>query len=66
MFDDIAAFTETMPKAAPGAVAMFASMTPEQGATFKSAIVDDLRARQGDGPYAITHEALIAVGTKSD
>lgn len=66
VFYDIAAFTETMPKAAPGAVAMFASMTPEQGATFKSAIVDDLRARQGDGPYAITHEALIAVGTKSD
>jgi hypothetical protein len=24
-----------------------------------------LRARQGDGPYAITHEALIAVGTKA-
>jgi ubiquinone/menaquinone biosynthesis C-methylase UbiE len=66
VFDDMAAFTETMPKAAPGAVAMFAAMTPEQRATFKSAIVDDLRARQGDGPYAITHEALIAVGTKSN
>jgi SAM-dependent methyltransferase len=66
VFDDIAAFTETMPKAAPGAVAMFASMTPEQRATFKSAFVDDLRARRGDGPYAITHEALIAVGTKSN
>ena len=65
VFDHIAAFTETMPKAAPGAVAMFASMTPEQRTTFNEAIADDLRARQGDGPYAITHEALIAVGTKS-
>jgi len=65
VFDHIAAFTETMPKAAPGAVAMFASMTPEQRTTFNDAIADDLRARQGDGPYAITHEALIAVGTKS-
>ncbi|HET9727859.1 MAG TPA: methyltransferase domain-containing protein [Acidimicrobiia bacterium] len=66
VFDTIEAFTETMPKAAPGAVAMFASMTAEQRAAFTSAIADDLRARQGDGPYAITHEALIAVGTKSD
>jgi SAM-dependent methyltransferase len=65
VFDHIAAFTETMPNAAPGAVAMFASMTPEQRTTFNEAIADDLRARQGDGPYAITHEALIAVGTKS-
>jgi len=66
VFDRIEAFTDTMPRAAPGAVAMFASMTPEQRRTFVTAIADDLRARQGDGPYAITHDALIAVGTKSD
>jgi ubiquinone/menaquinone biosynthesis C-methylase UbiE len=65
VFDRVEAFTETIPKVAPPAVAMFNAMTAEQRNVFRSAIADDLRARQGDGPYAITHEALIAVGTKS-
>lgn len=64
VFDRIEQFTETMPRSAPQAVAMFGAMTPEQRATFAGAIADDLRARQGDGPYVITHEALIAVATK--
>jgi ubiquinone/menaquinone biosynthesis C-methylase UbiE len=65
VFDKIDEFTDTMPKAAPAAVAMFKSMTADQRKTFVAALADDLRARQGDGPYAITHEALIAVGTKA-
>jgi len=64
VFDHMEAFTETMPKSAPPAVAMFRSMSAEQRKTFVAAITEDFRARQGDGPYAITHEALIAVGTK--
>jgi ubiquinone/menaquinone biosynthesis C-methylase UbiE len=63
-FDAIAQFTETMPKAAPPAVAMFESMTSGQRTTFLAAVAEDLRARQGDGPYAITHEAFIGVGTR--
>lgn len=64
VFDKIEEFTDTMPKAAPAAVAMFRSMTTNQRKTFVAALAEDLCARQGDGPYAITHEALIAVGTK--
>jgi ubiquinone/menaquinone biosynthesis C-methylase UbiE len=63
VFDDLREFTETMPQAAPPAVAMFETMTPAQRTAFVSAIEEDFRARQSDGPYALTHEAMIAVGT---
>lgn len=65
IFDRIEDFTETMPMSAPGAVAMFAAMTAGQRAAFADAVAEDLRARQGDGPYAIAHEALIAVATRA-
>lgn len=64
VFDRVEAFTNWIPKGSPPMAAMFASMSAEQRATFTNAIADDFRARQGDGPYAITHEALVAVGTK--
>jgi SAM-dependent methyltransferase len=64
VFDRVERFTDWIPKGAPPMAAMFASMSPEQRKTFIDAIADDFRARQGDGPYAITHEALVAVGTK--
>ncbi|HKN65152.1 MAG TPA: class I SAM-dependent methyltransferase [Gemmatimonadaceae bacterium] len=63
VFDELRQFTETMPRAAPQAVAMFATLTSAQRSAFVHAIDDDFRARQGDGPYALTHEALIAVAT---
>lgn len=63
VFDDLEMFTKTMSRAAPPAVAMFESMTAAQRTAFIGAIERDFRARQGDGPYALTHEALIAVGT---
>jgi ubiquinone/menaquinone biosynthesis C-methylase UbiE len=63
VFDDLKQFTETMPRAAPPAVAMFESMTPPQRNAFLTAIEEDFRGRQGDGPYALTHEAMIAVAT---
>jgi ubiquinone/menaquinone biosynthesis C-methylase UbiE len=63
VFDNLEDFTATMPKAAPQAVAMFGAFTPAQRAAFVEAIATDFRARQGSGPYAITHEAMIAVGT---
>jgi ubiquinone/menaquinone biosynthesis C-methylase UbiE len=64
VFDDLDTFVATMPKVAPPAVAMFETMSPEQRTTFARAVIDDFRARQAGGPYAVTHEALIAVGTK--
>lgn len=42
---------------------MFEVMTPAQRKAFVSAIEEDFRARQGDGSHALTHEAVIAVGT---
>jgi SAM-dependent methyltransferase len=63
-FDDLNAFVDLMGKCAPPAVAMFSSLTPEQRKTFRNAVAEDFRSRQGDGPYALTHEAMLAVGTK--
>ncbi|HEY2377926.1 MAG TPA: methyltransferase domain-containing protein [Gemmatimonadaceae bacterium] len=62
VFDKLEEFTRTMPQAAPQAVALFESMTSAQRTAFVSAIEEDFRARQGDGPYALTHEAMVAVG----
>jgi SAM-dependent methyltransferase len=63
-FDDLNSFVDLMGKCAPPAVATFSSLTPEQRATFRNAVTEDFRSRQGSGPYALTHEAMIAVGTK--
>jgi SAM-dependent methyltransferase len=64
VFDDLNRFVDLMGRCAPPAVATFSSLTPEQRETFRRAVVDDFRSRQGEGPYAVTHEAMIAVGTK--
>ena len=64
VFDTLDTFAGMITRSAPPAVAMFATMTPGQRTAFIAAIRDDFRSRQGDGPYAVTHEALIAVGTK--
>jgi SAM-dependent methyltransferase len=64
VFDNLDTFTAMITRAAPPAVAMFARMNAEQRSIFISAVKADFRARQGDGPYAITHEAMIAVGRK--
>ncbi|HEY6828980.1 MAG TPA: hypothetical protein VI259_19100, partial [Gemmatimonadaceae bacterium] len=63
-FDDLDQFVDLMGKCAPPAVATFSSLTPDQRAAFRRAVVEDFKSRQGGGPYALTHEAMIAVGTK--
>jgi hypothetical protein len=50
---------------APPAAALFETMTAAQRDAFARAFVEDLRERQGDGPFGVTHEGLIAVGTKA-
>jgi ubiquinone/menaquinone biosynthesis C-methylase UbiE len=54
-----------MSSIAPGSVAFFEALTAGQQAAFQRAFVEDFRERQGGGPYGITNEALIAVGTKA-
>jgi hypothetical protein len=66
VFDQIEQFTGVLPKIAPPMVAMFDSMHSDQRRIFLDTIANDFRTRQGDGPYAITHEALIAVATKGN
>jgi len=65
VFDRIERFTESIPKVSPPMVAMFESMNGDQRRIFLDTIANDFQVRQGDGPYAITHEALIAIGTKA-
>jgi ubiquinone/menaquinone biosynthesis C-methylase UbiE len=50
---------------APPAAELFASITAEQREAFTQAIVEELRERQGNGPFGVTYEGLIAVGTKA-
>jgi hypothetical protein len=64
VFDQLETFAGMITRCAPPAVALFAAMTADQRSAFIEAVQDDFRARQGDGPYAVTHEALIAVGVK--
>jgi SAM-dependent methyltransferase len=64
VFDQLETFAGMITRCAPPAVALFAAMTADQRSAFIEAVQDDFRARQGDGPYAVTHEALIAVGLK--
>jgi ubiquinone/menaquinone biosynthesis C-methylase UbiE len=56
---------ETLPSMSPSSAGLFAMMTGAQRETFKRALIEDLRGRQGDGPFAVTNEGLIAVGTKA-
>jgi len=65
VFDRLEQFTETMPRSAPPAVAMFQSMSADQRRAFTDTIAADFRARQGEGPYVLTHEAMIVVATKA-
>jgi hypothetical protein len=64
VFDDLNAFVDLMGKSAPQAVALSSSLTPEQRRTFRDAVADDFTSRQGNGPYALTHDGMIAIGTK--
>ncbi|MFL5806936.1 MAG: class I SAM-dependent methyltransferase [Roseiflexaceae bacterium] len=56
---------ERLPSIAPTSAELFKMLTATQREAFAQAIVEDLRERQGDGPFGVTHEGLIAVGTKA-
>jgi len=56
---------EQLRSIAPPAAELFASITAAQREAFTQAIVEELRERQGDGPFGVTYEGLIGVGTKA-
>ncbi len=55
---------QRLPSMSPASAGLFEAMTAAQRETFSQALVDELRERQAPGPFALTNEGLIAVGTK--
>jgi len=64
-FDRAEMLAELLPIATPSFSALFEAMDAVQREAFVQALVNDLRERQGDGPFAVTSEGFIAVGTKA-
>ncbi len=63
-FDSARELSALLPTMTPSSMALFSTMNGAQRRDFADALVNDLRSRQGDGPYAVTSEALLAVATK--
>lgn len=57
-------FAEFLPLMTPSSVSLFERMTDEEKVRFRDVLVRGFHERQGKGPYAVTSQALIAVGTK--
>lgn len=55
---------ELFPIMTPAYTALFSQVSAQQRDAFANALVEDFQTRQGEGPFAVTTEALIAVGTK--
>ena len=58
------AIAELLPSATPSSSAVFGGMTLDERQRVIRALVDDFHERQGDGPFAMTCEGLLAVATK--
>lgn len=64
-FEEPEQLAELLQEATPSSSALFVAMTAEQRELFVRALVEGFRERQGNGPFAVTSEGLIAVGTKA-
>ena len=64
VFEEARELAHVLPTSTPSSAALVASMTPEEQSRFFDALTDDFLERQGNGPYAVTNEALIAIGSK--
>jgi ubiquinone/menaquinone biosynthesis C-methylase UbiE len=64
-FEHAEYLAELLPTMTPAYAELVQLMTATQRQLFSAALADGLRDRQGDGPYALTTEGLIAVGTKA-
>jgi ubiquinone/menaquinone biosynthesis C-methylase UbiE len=63
-FESAEYLAELLPSMTPAYAELVAQMPADQRRAFFAAVADALRRRQGDGPFALTSEGLIAVGTK--
>lgn len=57
-------FADFLPLMTPSSVSLFQRMTEEEKVRFREVLVRGFHERQGAGPYAVTSQGLIAVGTK--
>lgn len=64
VFEDASELAQVLPVATPSSAAVLRSMTSRERRRFIDALTVAFLEQQGDGPYAVTNEALIAVGTK--
>jgi SAM-dependent methyltransferase len=65
-FDSAEYLADLLPTMTPAYAELVALMPEQQRRAFLDALSDALRQRQGDGPFALTSEGLIAVGTKAN
>jgi SAM-dependent methyltransferase len=56
---------QLLPVVTPSWAAMFHTLPSAQQERFVQALIESFHDRQGDGPFAVTSEGLIAVGTKA-
>ncbi len=65
-FDAVEDFARALPRMTPGWQALEAVMNAEQRARFHTTLVEDFKRRQGLGPFAVTAQGLMGVGSKFD
>lgn len=64
-FDHVDLFARSVLQMTPSWMDLYRRMTRQQKAGFTHALVQSFRDRQGSGPYAVTAQGLVAVGTKN-
>ena len=63
-FEQVEHFARSVLRMTPSWLDLFLSMNDAQKEAFTLALVRSFRERQGSGPYAVTAQGLVVVGTK--
>jgi len=64
-FEKAECVAQLLPVVTPSWAAVFNAIPSAQQEQFVQALIESFHDRQGDGPFAVTSEGLIAVGTKA-
>lgn len=64
VFEHVSQVAQVLALSTPSSAALFEAITAAERRRCLDALMAGFRERQGDGPYAVTGEALLAVGTK--
>jgi len=63
-FERVEVFARAVLRMTPSWLELYRCMNSKQKRDFTAALVKSFRARQGEGPYAVTAHGLLAVGSK--